>query len=74
MGKTKQNIPKSERGGYDLWGKRPYSGKPQSSFWKRMCRRVERRLKRKEIKINISESEGIVAMGNYANEQGVFEC
>jgi hypothetical protein len=45
MGKAKSNIPKSRRGGYDLWGRRPMSGNPVSSWAKRMCRRIERRMK-----------------------------
>lgn len=50
MSKTKQNIPKSKRGGYDLWGKRPMSGHAMGSWAKMMCRRMERRMKRKIIK------------------------
>ena len=43
MGKTKSNIPKSKRGGYDLWGNRPLSGfVPVSSYSKRRCRKIER--------------------------------
>ncbi len=50
MSKTKQNIPKSERGGYDLWARRPMSGKPQNSLNKKRCRRIERKIRRQEMK------------------------
>jgi hypothetical protein len=55
MSKTKQNIPKSKRGGYDLWGRRPMSGHATSSWAKKMCRRIERKMKRKIIQDEIRE-------------------
>lgn len=55
MSKTKQNVPKSKRGGYDLWGKRPMSGNAVSSWAKKMCRRIERKMKRKIIQEEIDK-------------------
>lgn len=50
MSKTKQNIPKSKRGGYDLWAKRPMSGNPQNSWSKKICRRIERRIVKEHLR------------------------
>ena len=59
MGKTKQNITKSARGGYDFWSRRPGSGHfPLGGLAKRIIRRIERRRKRKIIE-NELESEEI---------------
>lgn len=59
MSKTKQNVPKSKRGGYDFWSRRPGSGHfPLGGLAKRIIRRIERRRKRKEIEKEI-ESEGL---------------
>ena len=50
MSKTKSNIPKSKRGGYDFWGRRPGSGfSPMGKIAKRIIHRIERRFKRKII-------------------------
>lgn len=57
MSKTKQNIPKSKRGGYDLWGKRPISGFGIGAWAKKMCRRVERRMRRKLIAEELESEE-----------------
>lgn len=46
MSKTKSNIPKSKRGGYDFWGRRPGSGhSPLGGLAKRIIRRIERRMR-----------------------------
>lgn len=46
MGKTRSNVPKSKRGGYDFWGRRPGSGHfPLGGKAKKIIRRIERRMK-----------------------------
>lgn len=50
MGKTKSNIPKSKRGGYDFWSRRPGSShSPLGGEAKRIIRRRERAAKRRDI-------------------------
>jgi len=54
MSKTKQNIPKSKRGGYDFWSKRPGSGfSPLGGTAKTLIRRIERARKKKDIEKEI---------------------
>jgi hypothetical protein len=58
MGKTKSNIPKSKRGGYEFWGRRPGSSfSPLGGPAKRIIRRIERRMRRKFIEQEF-EDEG----------------
>lgn len=50
MSKTYSNIPKSKRGGYDFWSRRPGSGHwPLGGWAKTHIRRIERHRKRREI-------------------------
>jgi len=49
MGKTKSNVPKSKRGGYDLYARRPMSGCSLTPKNKLICRRMERRRKKMDI-------------------------
>ena len=59
MGKTKSNIPKSKRGGYDFWSRRPGSGhSPLGGKAKRIIRKIERRMKRFFIERSL-EDEGL---------------
>lgn len=53
MSKTHQNIAKSKRGGYDLFGRRPKSRSPLNPFNKKICRRIERRRKGEDILLEI---------------------
>ena len=59
MGKTKSNIPKSNRGGYDFWGRRYGSGHwPLGGWAKRKIRRIERKMKSKFIQQSLRD-EGL---------------
>lgn len=55
MSKTYSNVPKSKRGGYDLWGRRPMSGCHACSWSKKKCRQIERRRKKFFILQNIAD-------------------
>ena len=58
MSKTKSNVPKSKRGGYDFWSRRPGSGySPLGGLAKRIIRRIERARKRKQIEREIELDE-----------------
>lgn len=57
MSRTKSNIPKSERGGYELWSRRPLAGYSHNSQNKRLCRRIERSRKRREIEVELKLDE-----------------
>jgi len=60
MSKTKQNIPKSKRGGYDFWSRRPLSGHSPLGAWaKRLCCRIERRMKKQFIQSDL-KAEGLI--------------
>jgi len=58
MSKTKQNISKSHRGGYDLWGKRPLGGCSLNTWNKKRCRKIERRIAKREMQVYTNNEQG----------------
>lgn len=54
---THHKEQKHRHGGHDLWSRRPRAGHCYSAYNKLICRRIERKRKRKEILRELDEYE-----------------
>lgn len=75
MSKTKSNVPKSKRPGYDFWGKRPGSGYlPVGKIAKRIIHKIERRQNHEKIKEEILNNNKLKPCVDCACEEPMQPC
>lgn len=55
MSRTKHHKDRRDKG--DLWSRRPLAGCIRNSYTKKLCRRLERKMKRRIIEKEIMENE-----------------